>query len=92
MITDIQNFLNTHGAASAAPGAAYAVLILAGVLLCAVVILIANKIVLPILTRCLPENRFKWPGILLRRRVFHRIAVCFSGRRDLCGGRTVSGI
>lgn len=77
MIAEIQSFLNARGIDSTQPETAYAVLILAGVILCAIVILVLNKAVLPILSRCLPEDRFKWPGTMLRRRVFHRGAYAF---------------
>lgn len=78
MISEIQNFLNGHGAASATPtAAAYIILVAIAVLICAVVILVANKIVLRILTNLLSKSRFPWAGIMLRRRVFHRIVYSF---------------
>ncbi len=72
MIEFIQNTFNEHGTPTTAT---YLILVAAGVILCAVVILIVNKIVLPLLTRFL--SRFKWAGIMLRRKVFHRMAYAF---------------
>lgn len=69
MIADIQNYLNVPSVG------AYIILVAAGILLCAVVILVANKIVLPLLARFL--SRFRWAAIMFKRRVFHRIAYAF---------------
>ena len=76
MISNIQNFLINHGVAQdSASVLSYILLAASYVAFSALVILVANKIVLRLFAPLL--NKFKWSGILLKHKVFHRMVYAF---------------
>ena len=76
MISSILNFLINHGAAQdSAVTLSYILLAAAYAVISAIVILVANKIVLRLLARLL--NKFRWSAILLKHKVFHRMVYAF---------------
>jgi len=78
MVAVISDFLRGQGLS---PGGAQAlsffILIGAGVLLCAAVILAVNKIILKAAAGIAEKKKMKWAGIMLENKVFHRITYMF---------------
>lgn len=76
MVSNIQNLLINNGMAQdSAVTLSFILMVAAYVVISALVILIANKIVLRLLAPLL--KKFRWSGILLERKVFHRMAYAF---------------
>ena len=75
MIAKIQEYLLQAGVIPSLNGnLSYGILAVLCVLICAVVILAANKIVMRIAAYFISKSVFKWDSILLEKKFFHRIA------------------